>query len=294
MHAEEGESTATAIVLVAAPSAPALTEDDDALAVLDDIQTKLVSITEVGAAKECADRAGAIRDYAKRARKSLVVQNGCAFVKVLAERRAGELLLGMDLLRGRPKKTSKTRRLITNLGINYNQSSLWQAMAKVPVEKFEHWRRHCDAREQEYTSAFVWRMMSEMISETDRFDAQGADQSALDTHITLRSLNVLADESLRLANSLQGGRLWGAAFDVFVDPTNVVESKDLLNLIRTFQVIQHEVNVYIEKLRRRAERLPVTWQTQEAGLLATAKPSEPKKRSQRAAAVMPSEMATAG
>lgn len=49
---------------------------NDALAVLENIQAKLERITTINEAKQLADQAAALRDYTKRARKALVVQNG--------------------------------------------------------------------------------------------------------------------------------------------------------------------------------------------------------------------------
>jgi hypothetical protein len=53
-----------------------------------------------------------------------------------AERKAGQLLQGMEKLKGRPAKASSDTRL-SDLGISHDQSSKWQRLADVPDEQFE-------------------------------------------------------------------------------------------------------------------------------------------------------------
>lgn len=50
-------------------------------------------------------------------------------IKILAERRAGELLAGMDMAEGGRGKTGST---LQQLSIDRSQSHRWQTMAKVP------------------------------------------------------------------------------------------------------------------------------------------------------------------
>jgi hypothetical protein len=52
---------------------------------------------------DLADRAEAMRAYAKRARLGMIAQNRCADVRVRAERKLGELLAATPRLHGRPK-----------------------------------------------------------------------------------------------------------------------------------------------------------------------------------------------
>jgi hypothetical protein len=262
-----GKSTRTALVL----SPTSEEQEGDALVVLEEIQTKLTCITTVNEAKELADQAAALRDYAKRTRKALVVQNHCAWVRVVAERRAGELIRDMDLLKGRPEKASSASRL-SEFDISYNQSSYWQALTKVPFDLIEQWRRGCDNCQEEFTSAYVRRMMKGVLSPREHFEATHGWES-YDTKLTYQSFNRLGTEVSRFATSLQGGRLWSDAFAVLDDPNSAVAPQDLISLIRQFQVLQDEVSLYIEKLRRRAERLPVKWDKKTPGLLELVKPT---------------------
>lgn len=77
------------------------------------------------------------------------MQNRCAEIKIRAERRAGELLRGMEETRGGDHKseefknqTSPDERIdssprLKDLGINYAQSSRWQSVASLPEDQFE-------------------------------------------------------------------------------------------------------------------------------------------------------------
>lgn len=148
--------------------------DDNALVVLEEILNKLASIAFVEEAKELADQAAALGIYAKRAKKGLTVQNHCAWVKLLSERRAGELLMEMEKLSGRPEKASTVPRLC-DLGIGYDQSRRWQRLAKVPVETFMSVRTVCDREKTELTSAGLDREVQKYLTEgKDTFHNESA------------------------------------------------------------------------------------------------------------------------
>src|SRR3989442_12791490 len=95
-------STAQEEAMTAAMVAAAYT--GHAEVVLDEVEARLRAITDaveggllaslhsVAAAKELRDQAEALRTYARRAMKGLLVQNRCAYIKLRAEARAGELL----------------------------------------------------------------------------------------------------------------------------------------------------------------------------------------------------------
>jgi hypothetical protein len=69
-------------------------------------------------------------------------------IKLRPERRGGELLREMDLNKGGwANKESCAPAMgvqdetpkLSDMGISFNQSSRWQAMAKLPEEKFERY-----------------------------------------------------------------------------------------------------------------------------------------------------------
>jgi hypothetical protein len=72
----------------------------DKIAILSDVERRLATVQTVDEAKDIRDKAEAIRIYAKSAKKGLAIQNRAACIKILAERRAGELLRERQLKPG--------------------------------------------------------------------------------------------------------------------------------------------------------------------------------------------------
>ena len=111
----------------------------NALIHFDTARRELALAQSVDEVKEIRDRAEALRQYAKRAGKSLEMQNMCAEIKLRAERRAGELLKEQDknpgqLYRGctmQPRGEEPPK--LSDIGINKWQSSRWQRIADAGV-----------------------------------------------------------------------------------------------------------------------------------------------------------------
>ena len=79
----------------------------DAPAELDRIRLALPETVDVRQIKDLRDRAEAARAYVKSAGLGLEMQNQAAEVRLLAERRAGEVLLAMRLHGGRTSAGSR-------------------------------------------------------------------------------------------------------------------------------------------------------------------------------------------
>jgi hypothetical protein len=87
--------------------------------------------------------------------ESLHAQNAAAEIKLRAERKAGELLAGMELDKGgRPsangKKTTLSLRVVLGTRTDeeaHNQSHRWQREASVPEDVFEKHVAECTAEE---------------------------------------------------------------------------------------------------------------------------------------------------
>ncbi len=112
--------------------------------------------------KDIRDKAEALRLYTKQAGESLEMQNMCAEIKLRAERRAGELLREMDKNEGGDPTPSHHARgfppTLSDLGINYSQSSRWQTIAGIPEETFEAHLAETVAMGRELTSAGAFRL----------------------------------------------------------------------------------------------------------------------------------------
>lgn len=148
----------------------ALVVSENTLVELQEVERRLIAISTIAEAKAVADAAEALRVLAARAKKGLVVQNRCAYIKLLAERRAGELLEHMVRLKGRPGKATPRERL-SDLGIDSNHSHRWRALAKLTVHDLEAMRAECDATERELTAVYVRRNLKSLLSADDYIEA---------------------------------------------------------------------------------------------------------------------------
>lgn len=116
---------------------------------------KLERIETVEEAKEFANRAEALRVYAKKAGLNLEAQNYCAEGKIRAERKAGELLReNPNIHSGQPRKESlhDERILLNDMAISEIQSHRWQKEAEISEETLERYLASCKEKETEVTT----------------------------------------------------------------------------------------------------------------------------------------------
>lgn len=131
------------------------------------------SVDEV---KEYIDKAAAVQEYAKRS-KDFELEHKAAKARILAERRAGELLREMDKAKGgnpnltphmeeepkdspgNPNPTSSTAEevvpTIPSMGITHKQSANWQQLASLPEEEFNTALEAVDGRTKSAISTGV-------------------------------------------------------------------------------------------------------------------------------------------
>lgn len=124
---------------------------------------KAKTIDEV---KNWIDKAEACRVYAKKAQKGLDIQNQAAEIKIMAERKAGDMLAKMDRQRkgdGRPAKASQPATL-SKIGVNRSQSSRWQAIAAVPARDFNRHVAETKKAGRELTSTSVAKLAQKRAS----------------------------------------------------------------------------------------------------------------------------------
>lgn len=133
-----------------------LVRRDSAAVGLHKITQTLAATTCLKDVKDVADTAAAMLVHAKRAKAGLHTQNTYALVKLLAERRMGELLEQTERLRGRPAKGSQLKRL-SEIGVDYNESHRWRALTKITPAELDAMREDCDRMYRELTTAYVTR-----------------------------------------------------------------------------------------------------------------------------------------
>lgn len=101
------------------------------------------------------DQAEALRVYVKAASDSLEAANAAAEIKLRAERKAGEMLAGID--NAKPGRKELGNSVLPNslegLGIDKMQSSRWQRASRVAADDFEAYLRDCQKNGREVTQA---------------------------------------------------------------------------------------------------------------------------------------------
>ncbi len=128
-----------------------------ALVKLEQIEKLLASITTVEDAKQVSDEAEALRVYAKRARKGLAIQNRCAYLKLLAQRRAAELLIQIEREPGKRDGETSYQAVIRSAELDPMTSYRWQKLCWLTPAQLEELWNQCDDKCEELTFALVER-----------------------------------------------------------------------------------------------------------------------------------------
>ena len=182
----------------------------------------LAAASRVDEAKHIRDRAEAVRVYATQAR-DYELQNRAATIRLLAERRAGQLLADMEKNpgtrgEGRPRKdgTSKRRYLrdtaipptLEELNISKVQSSKWQRLARlVDDETFEEALSRAKDMFGELTTAGMLRMLKEVVRpKSTRIDYdinETADDLVREIERRHERLNAVVENKERLNPTLR-------------------------------------------------------------------------------------------
>ena len=154
----------------------------------DSARRAIAAAYRVDEVKRIHDKATALLAYAKQA-GDLQLQNMAAEIRLLSERRAGQLLVEMNETgqrrtqeRGRPKKASSPTTL-PKLGITRDQSSKWQRMARlIDDATFEEALSRARYTYGELTTAGVLRAVRDLVKPSGKAEP---------------NLNVLAESLLR-------------------------------------------------------------------------------------------------
>lgn len=128
------------------------------LARISEAHRALSTATTLDDVLKIRDQAEALRVYIKAAAGGREAANAAAEIKLRAERKAGEMLAGMDDSRGKNQHTTKDGDSVlppslSELGIDKQQSSRWQREASVDDETFEKYLLSCREPGREVTQA---------------------------------------------------------------------------------------------------------------------------------------------
>jgi N6-adenosine-specific RNA methylase IME4 len=127
--------------------------NDRVLANITQADRLLAEAKTVGDAIGVADVAESARIFAKRANMALPLINKATEIKLRAERRAGELLRGMEKARRHVNCSS-----LPQLGITRTQSSRWQRASVVPEEKFSAYVEQANETGREITTSGLLKL----------------------------------------------------------------------------------------------------------------------------------------
>jgi hypothetical protein len=139
--------------------------------VLEQLARALAETHDLRDVKALRDKAEAARKYAQSAAMSLKIQNRAAELKLLAERRAGELLGELVAHGGNRRSSCHHGNLkLSDLGINPHQSSRWRREAAVPEAIFEQYIAAANKLGHDITSQGLLRLERTLASQ--RFKEQ--------------------------------------------------------------------------------------------------------------------------
>jgi hypothetical protein len=131
------------------------------LARISEAMTALSAAKTLDDVLQIRDQAEALRVYIKAASDSLDAANAAAEIKLRAERKAGEMLAGMEKnpgTRNEPGGNSVLPPKLEDLGIDKMQSSRWQRASRVEPDDFEAYLRDCQKQGREVTQAGLLKL----------------------------------------------------------------------------------------------------------------------------------------
>jgi N6-adenosine-specific RNA methylase IME4 len=128
--------------------------DDKVLSNIANADRLLAEAQTVQEAISVSDVAEAARIYARRVGMSVPLINRATEIKLKAERKAGEILAGMD----KAKNRHSTVDSLSSLGITGKQSSRWQRAALVPEDEFVNYVQSANQSGREITSSGLLKL----------------------------------------------------------------------------------------------------------------------------------------
>jgi N6-adenosine-specific RNA methylase IME4 len=127
--------------------------DDKVLSNIANADRLLAEAQTVQEAISVSDVAEAARIYARRVGMSVPLINRATEIKLKAERKAGEILAGMEL-----KPGPNGNATLPSMGISKIQSSRWQRAALVPEDEFVNYVQSANQSGREITSSGLLKL----------------------------------------------------------------------------------------------------------------------------------------
>jgi hypothetical protein len=205
--------------------------------------------------KAARDQAEVLRVFLRNIDAGLEAQNKAAELKLLAERRLGQELAGLEKAAGgRPSdKTGNTMLPLSHdgpptlaeLGIKKIQSSRWQTIASVPEDEFKRYVAEVKDRSKELTTAGLIRFAKRLGNVAQRACNSGITElaennapttKADDDHTVAEIVNPRAD-----GNSIAGmAREERSRPDAMTEPDDVASVGKASELLKTPEPDEHD------------------------------------------------------
>jgi hypothetical protein len=157
------------------------------LVALSAIEQRLAAVSSLPVVTEFRDQAAALLEYCKASRKGLRTQNHAAYIKLLCERRAGELLTNTPRAAGpgRGKKNIIAKHsfsdVLKQVGIDINEARRWQLYAKWPIAEIETLKAWCNEESEELTTNHAVIAAKGFIENAETTDDAETSESAAST-----------------------------------------------------------------------------------------------------------------
>lgn len=167
--------------------------NDSGLENLDRARAALAEARTLGEVKKIRDVAEAARTYAKAAHKTREILNYAGEIKLLAERKAGEILTGLERGKTGPKLAaslagnSDYRRTLQETGTPERTARFWQRIAKIPeitVKRFIAAVRKTD--DGEITTAGLLRFIDSMLRRSRKEEVSEEELDGIHEMLAIR------------------------------------------------------------------------------------------------------------
>lgn len=139
-----------------------MAKECNAIIELSKARRALASATSFDDVLTIRDTAEAARVYARAAKLSLEAMNEATTVKLMAERRAGEMLAGLNL-RG-DGGTKLHDATLADIGVEKTQSHRWQRLASIPESDFNQFIEEAKGAERELTTAGALKFAKQLAA----------------------------------------------------------------------------------------------------------------------------------
>jgi len=137
----------------------------DELVPLDQLEKALVTAKSLDQILGVRDKAEAVRAFLASRKSAMADQNRIARLRILAERKAGQMLASMERKVGRPRKIAPSGAInsaVEKLDVGRQNEHRWQTIGKLTQRQFDGCVEEIVADNQELTTVAVYRFARQL------------------------------------------------------------------------------------------------------------------------------------